>query len=263
MPEPVNRSASGGSRPARVLPNSMRLLCLRSCERIRPASVKQRALRRGFAYLRARLGIFSQILAAAGLLLAPLFLTSAIVAQLGDYLSEEEAIRIRDAQELYPRTKEYLRVAAARVAEISRRTGKAYDVKVPEEKEKKPKKEKKRKASEAQPEPENPLLFYQLPDVVNGISQSLRAIMTNVDEKYRLKRTEPTEILKSLKLLQTFISQDFSVLDDLEEKARNDEAENLYRAVKNAKENLERARDGAKEALTVLQGSPDDSKKRK
>lgn len=188
---------------------------------------------------------------------------SAVLAQLGDYLTEEEATRIRDAQELYPRTKEYLHIAATRVVEISRRTGKAYEIKVPEEKEKKPKKEKKGKDSGTSPGPENPLLFYQLPDVVNGISQSLRSIMTNVDEKYRLKRTESAEIVKSLKLLQTFISQDFSVLDDLEEKARRDEDENLYRAVKNAKENLERARDGAKEALTVLHGPQEDSKKRK
>src|SRR2546425_984795 len=79
-------------------------------------------------------------------LLAGLFLMSSILAQQGDYLTEEEAIRIKEAQELYPRTREYLRVAAARVAEISRRTGKTYDVKVPEEKEKKPKKEKLEKA---------------------------------------------------------------------------------------------------------------------
>ena len=194
-------------------------------------------------------------------LLAGLFLMSSILAQQGDYLTEEEAIRIKEAQELYPRTREYLRVAAARVAEISRRTGKTYDVKVPEEKEKKPKKEKRRKDSEAPAEPENPLLFYQLPDVVSGISQSLRAIMTNVDEKYRQKRTEPAEIVRSLKLLQAFISQDFSVLDNLEEKARSDEDVNLYRAVKNAKENLEKARDGAKEGLTALQGPQDERKK--
>ncbi|HEV8132080.1 MAG TPA: hypothetical protein VGQ81_12565 [Acidobacteriota bacterium] len=183
--------------------------------------------------------------------------------QFGDYLTEDEAARIREAQELYPRTKEYLHVVAARAAEIARRSGKAYEVKVPEEKEKKPKKIKKRKDGESAPtEPENPLLFYQLPDIVNGISQSLKSIMINVDEKYKQKRSEPVEIVKALKLLQTFTAQDFQFLDDLEEKARNDQDEKLYRAVKNARDSLERARDGAKDGLAVLEPQIE-SKKRK
>lgn len=216
--------------------------------------------RRGFPVRLSACGLMPAVVLLMGLMSSALL----IAALAGDYLTEDEAARIREAQDLFPRTREYLRVAATRVAEVGRRMGRKYDVKVPEEKEKKSKKDKKRKHSgSAVVEEENPLLFYQLPDVVNGISQSLGAIMTNLDERFKLKRAEPTEIAKSLKLLQTFTSQDFSLLDDLEEKARKDEDEKLYRAAKNVRAELERARDGARQGLSVLQAPEGESKKRK
>lgn len=193
-------------------------------------------------------------------IICTLLLIPSIRAQ-GDDLTEEEANRVREAQELFPRTREYLTIAAARVTEIGRRTGKTYEIKVPGQKEKTPKKSKKGKGGKSsETEPENPLIFYSLPDLVHAISQSLRAVMTNVDERFQYKRAQPKEIARSLQLLQDFTSQNFSLLNDLEQKARQEEDELLYRAVRNVREDLERAQDGAREGLRVLQGPEDNSK---
>ncbi|MBI4456546.1 MAG: hypothetical protein HY644_11685 [Acidobacteria bacterium] len=182
-----------------------------------------------------------------------------IKASQGDYLTEDEAARIRDIQALIPRTQEYLAVAEARVTEIGRRMGKVYDIKAPGRKEKKPKKEKGRDASRA--EPENPLIFYSLSDLVNAISQSLRATMTNIDERFQYRRAEPKDLESSLKSLDEFTTQDFSLLDDLEEKARNDQDVVLWGTVRNLRQELERARDGTKEGLRILEGSQKEIKR--
>ncbi|HEY2932449.1 MAG TPA: hypothetical protein VGK99_11955 [Acidobacteriota bacterium] len=192
-------------------------------------------------------------------------------AQRGDYLTEGEADRIREAQELLPRTREYLRIATDRIREIGRRSGKEYDIKVPEDKEKKrgmprwlEKRISKEPKTKAEPkEPENPLEFHTLPNLVNGISQSLGAIMTNIDERVQYKRSDPKEILKSLQVLETYTAQDFGVLHDLKENAQKDKDIDLYKAVRRAEENLERARDGAKAGLKELQptASPADKPK--
>ena len=198
-----------------------------------------------------------------------LAVTSAFVAGQGDFLTEQEAIKIQEAQELLPRTEQYLGFAAARSAEIGRRTGKTYAISVPGVKAKESRKDKnkekkeKEKAAEAkngrpgdpgQSGAENPLLFFQLSDLVRGMSQSLRAVMTNVDERFEYKRSDPKEIVQSLKLLHDFVSQDFaSLCRDLEQRSLQKDPE-LYKAVRDLREEVERAANGAKKGLTVLGG---------
>ena len=174
----------------------------------------------------------------------------------GDYLTVAEADRIREAQELFPRTVEYLSITTSRVQEIGRRLGNKYEIRIPGQKERKPKKAAKKPRSPGEPgEEENPLLFFSLPDLVRGMSQSLRAIMTNIDERFQFKRESPRELVRALQLLKEFSEQSFLVLDHLDDKAHRDQDEGLLKAVDACREDLAQALEGAKQGLDVLQGS--------
>jgi len=192
----------------------------------------------------------------AMILLGLLLLSPSPVKAQSDFLTEDESARLRDAQDLLPRTEAYAAIAANRFAEIGRRMGKNYDIKVPgpkqKDKEKKPKKSKKGKAEKTSEEPENPLGFFQISDLLLAVSQSLQAVMSNVDERFQYKRAAPDEIIKSLELLQEFVSQKFTVLDDLEQKAKREEDALTGKAIAILRDDIEHAQDGAKEGLRVL-----------
>ena len=124
--------------------------------------------------------------------------------------------------------------------------------KLSKETNKKGKEKKEQKEGPDQPQEENPLLFFQLSDLVRGISQSVRAVMTNVDERFEYKRTDPAEIVQALQLLQEFTSQNFpSLCKDLEERSLGADLE-LYKAIGDLREDLERAGNGAKQGLAAL-----------
>jgi hypothetical protein len=170
-----------------------------------------------------------------------------------DYLTPAEADRIREAQEIFPRTREYLAMVTDRIRESGKRLSKTYDPKMPGEKEKKPKKGRA-KADASPVEPESPLQFSSLADLAEGISQCARAIMTNIDERFRLKREAPAEIAKATQLLKDYLEQPLPFMQDLEEKAMSDEDERLARAVFRLNEDLQEALEGARQGLTVLNG---------
>ena len=180
-----------------------------------------------------------------------------------DYLTPDEVDRIREAQTIFPRTREYLLMATSRIQEVGRRLGKAYETKIPGEKEKKEKKPKKdEKSLSSAAEPENPLLFSSLPDLAGGVSQCLQAIMTNIDERFQLKRDPPEEIAKATLLLKDYLEQSLPFLQDLQDKAEKESDERLARAVALLQEDLEQALQGAKQGLAVL-GDPSEKSKSK
>lgn len=122
-----------------------------------------------------------------------------------DRFTEEEFLKVQEAQELEKRVKVLLEIAEARFEEIDRR----------------------RKGLEWKEEEPNPLEFHTYEEMLFAYTRALDAIMANIDEKAEMGTAPEKEIRKALEELEKKVSKFIPRLEELEELIRSQRDEAL------------------------------------
>lgn len=145
----------------------------------------------------------------------------------GDRFTDEEFTKIQEAQELVKRVEVLLEICEARFQEIQRRQeGKEWDTKDP-----------------------NPLEFHTYNDMIYAYERALESIMINIDEKHKYRTASSKDVRKSLEKLNEKVQEFIPRLQALQEWAKEQRDEGLYRQIQKALKASEIALKGSQYGL--------------
>jgi hypothetical protein len=165
-----------------------------------------------------------------------LLLTMVMVARAGDYLNEQEAERVREAQEIDKRTAVFLHIAERRLNVLTGTAPVAAAAK-----DKKEKKEKKEQAPETGgdygAEPQGSTV-----ELLVSYAKVMSELLDKLDDNYERKKKDPS-LTKALDKLLTTGQQHVERLNQLHKKIKSREEETaLEKAIEIAKMAIDGAR---------------------
>ena len=142
-----------------------------------------------------------------------------------DFLTPQEIARIQDAQEIDLRVKVYLEAAALRLKTTTDRLA----------------------GKESQPE--DPLEFFSVEDMMDGYYKILHAVMLNLDDAYRNPKTDQKKFQTALQSLKKATEIARNQLDAIKKTAEGQRKEELWDLATKAIEITNGAHDGAAKNL--------------
>jgi hypothetical protein len=158
----------------------------------------------------------------AVILVVGLLMASSTCAQQGrEFLTQQEIDRIQEAQEIDQRVKVYLEAAALRLKTVSERLA----------------------GKESQPE--EPMEFFSVEDMLDGYYRILHAVMLNLEDAAHNPKTDQKKFQVAMKNLKSATEAAGKQLEGLKKIAEEQRKEQVWKLVGKAMEITKGAHDGA------------------